>query len=218
MANRFLERLEERPAARRRRRHGRPRLERGSPLADPRGSEPPRAGNRRQAARRLHPGRRRRHRDEHLRRQPPEARRQLPRGRAARDQLERRQARTRGAGDLRPRRVHRRLDRPARRGRPQRHARRTRQIFAEQAEVLEGRGVDLFAVETFFELDELEAAIGGVRSVSSLADPRDAHVRRRRGDPLRPGRQGGGASASASSAWPRSARTTARASRPRSPR
>src|SRR4029453_16310270 len=41
-------------------------------------------------------------------------------------------------------------------------------IFAEQAEVLEGRGVDLFAVETFFELDELEAAIGGVRSVSSL--------------------------------------------------
>src|SRR5262245_30413097 len=41
-------------------------------------------------------------------------------------------------------------------------------IFAEQAAVLEGRGVDFFAVETFFELEELEAAIEGVRSVSSL--------------------------------------------------
>src|SRR6266550_91860 len=43
-----------------------------------------------------------------------------------------------------------------------------RKIFAEQAAVLEGRGVDLFAVETFFELDELESAIEAVRSVSSL--------------------------------------------------
>jgi methionine synthase I (cobalamin-dependent)/5,10-methylenetetrahydrofolate reductase len=43
-----------------------------------------------------------------------------------------------------------------------------KQIFAEQAAALEGRGVDLFAVETFFELDELEAAIEAVRSVSSL--------------------------------------------------
>jgi len=42
------------------------------------------------------------------------------------------------------------------------------EIFAEQAEVLEGRGVDLFAVETFFELDELTGAIEAVRSVSSL--------------------------------------------------
>ena len=42
------------------------------------------------------------------------------------------------------------------------------EIFAEQAEVLEGRGVDLFAVETFFELDELTSAIEAVRSVSSL--------------------------------------------------
>jgi len=41
-------------------------------------------------------------------------------------------------------------------------------IFAEQAAVLEGRGVDFFAVETFFELEELEAAIEAVRSVSSL--------------------------------------------------
>src|SRR5215216_2087867 len=43
-----------------------------------------------------------------------------------------------------------------------------KQIFAEQAAALEGRGVDLFAVETFFELDELEAAIEAVRGVSSL--------------------------------------------------
>jgi homocysteine S-methyltransferase len=41
-------------------------------------------------------------------------------------------------------------------------------LFAEQARLLEGRGVDLFMVETFYELDELEAAIDGVRSVSSL--------------------------------------------------
>jgi homocysteine S-methyltransferase len=42
------------------------------------------------------------------------------------------------------------------------------EIFAEQASVLEGRGVDFFSVETFFELEELEAAIEAVRNVSSL--------------------------------------------------
>jgi methionine synthase I (cobalamin-dependent)/5,10-methylenetetrahydrofolate reductase len=41
-------------------------------------------------------------------------------------------------------------------------------IFAEQAAVLEGRGVDLFMVETFYDLDELQTAIEAVRSVSSL--------------------------------------------------
>jgi methionine synthase I (cobalamin-dependent)/5,10-methylenetetrahydrofolate reductase len=41
-------------------------------------------------------------------------------------------------------------------------------IFAEQAEVLDGRGVDLFMVETFYDLDELETAIEAVRGVSSL--------------------------------------------------
>ena len=41
-------------------------------------------------------------------------------------------------------------------------------IFAEQARILDGRGVDLFMVETFYELDELETAIEAVRSVSSL--------------------------------------------------
>jgi methionine synthase / methylenetetrahydrofolate reductase(NADPH) len=42
------------------------------------------------------------------------------------------------------------------------------EIFAEQARLLEGRGVDLYMVETFFELDELVTAIEAVRSVSSL--------------------------------------------------
>jgi methionine synthase / methylenetetrahydrofolate reductase(NADPH) len=41
-------------------------------------------------------------------------------------------------------------------------------IFAEQAALLEGRGVDLFMVETFFELDELTTAIEAVQSVSGL--------------------------------------------------
>jgi methionine synthase / methylenetetrahydrofolate reductase(NADPH) len=40
--------------------------------------------------------------------------------------------------------------------------------FAEQARILEGRGADLFVVETFYDLDELEIAIGAVRSVSGL--------------------------------------------------
>jgi homocysteine S-methyltransferase len=41
-------------------------------------------------------------------------------------------------------------------------------IFAEQAALLEGRGVDLFMVETFYDLDELLTAVDAVRSVSSL--------------------------------------------------
>ena len=42
------------------------------------------------------------------------------------------------------------------------------ELFAEQAELLEGRGVDLFMLETFYDLDELETAIDAVRGVSSL--------------------------------------------------
>jgi methionine synthase I (cobalamin-dependent)/5,10-methylenetetrahydrofolate reductase len=42
------------------------------------------------------------------------------------------------------------------------------EIFAEQAAILDGRGVDVFMVETFYELDELETAIAAVQSVSSL--------------------------------------------------
>src|SRR4051812_23439044 len=40
--------------------------------------------------------------------------------------------------------------------------------YAEQADVVEGRGVDVFMIETFYDLDEIELAIGAVRSVSSL--------------------------------------------------
>ncbi|HSD77656.1 MAG TPA: bifunctional homocysteine S-methyltransferase/methylenetetrahydrofolate reductase, partial [Solirubrobacteraceae bacterium] len=42
------------------------------------------------------------------------------------------------------------------------------EIFAEQAALLDGRGIDVFMVETFYDLNELEAAIEAVRSVSSL--------------------------------------------------
>jgi methionine synthase / methylenetetrahydrofolate reductase(NADPH) len=41
-------------------------------------------------------------------------------------------------------------------------------VFHEQASVLEGRGVDLFMVETFFDLEELETAIAAVKDASSL--------------------------------------------------
>jgi len=42
------------------------------------------------------------------------------------------------------------------------------EFFSEQAQLLEGRGVDLLMLETFFDLDELVAAIEAVRGVSSL--------------------------------------------------
>jgi methionine synthase I (cobalamin-dependent)/5,10-methylenetetrahydrofolate reductase len=41
-------------------------------------------------------------------------------------------------------------------------------LFAEQATVLEGRGADVFVIETFFDLVELETAIEAVREVSRL--------------------------------------------------
>src|SRR5918912_1049247 len=43
-----------------------------------------------------------------------------------------------------------------------------RELYAEQATVLEGRGADLFMVETFDDLEELVDAVEGVRSASSL--------------------------------------------------
>jgi homocysteine S-methyltransferase len=42
------------------------------------------------------------------------------------------------------------------------------ELVAEQAQILEGRGADLFLLETFYELDELADAIAAVKSVSSL--------------------------------------------------
>jgi homocysteine S-methyltransferase len=41
-------------------------------------------------------------------------------------------------------------------------------LYADQARVLEGRGVDLLCLETFFDLDELVAAVEAVREVSGL--------------------------------------------------
>lgn len=41
-------------------------------------------------------------------------------------------------------------------------------LYAEQAQVLEGRGVDLFMIETFFDLGELVSAVEAVRGASSL--------------------------------------------------
>ena len=43
-----------------------------------------------------------------------------------------------------------------------------RELFAEQAAVLDGRGADLFMIETFYDLDEVVDAIEAVRGVSSL--------------------------------------------------
>jgi methionine synthase / methylenetetrahydrofolate reductase (NADH) len=43
-----------------------------------------------------------------------------------------------------------------------------KRIFTEQAAALAARGVDLFAVETFFELEELLVAIDAVKEVASL--------------------------------------------------
>jgi homocysteine S-methyltransferase len=40
--------------------------------------------------------------------------------------------------------------------------------FVEQAALLDARGVDLFALETFFDLEELVTAVEAVRSVSAL--------------------------------------------------
>jgi methionine synthase / methylenetetrahydrofolate reductase (NADH) len=47
-------------------------------------------------------------------------------------------------------------------------ARIRRELFAEQASVLEGRGADLFMIETFYDLEEVVDAVEAVRSVSSL--------------------------------------------------
>jgi len=43
-----------------------------------------------------------------------------------------------------------------------------RPLYAEQAQVLAARGVDVFVLETFFDLDDLVSAVEAVQSVSSL--------------------------------------------------
>jgi methionine synthase / methylenetetrahydrofolate reductase (NADH) len=43
-----------------------------------------------------------------------------------------------------------------------------RELFAEQAAILDGRGADLFMLETFYDLEELVDAVGAVRETSGL--------------------------------------------------
>jgi len=43
-----------------------------------------------------------------------------------------------------------------------------RELFGEQAAILEGRGADLFVIETFDDLEELVDAVEGVQAVSGL--------------------------------------------------
>jgi len=40
--------------------------------------------------------------------------------------------------------------------------------YADQASVLEGRGVDLFMIETFYDLEDLATAVAAARGVSAL--------------------------------------------------
>ena len=88
-------------------------------------------------------------------------------------------------------------------------------LYAEQARVLEGRGVDLFMIETFFDLDELVAAVEAVRGRLVAPDRGAAHLRRRSRDGRRHRRGRGAAGGSPSSTSRRSGRTTAPARMPR---
>src|SRR5919205_1278665 len=47
-------------------------------------------------------------------------------------------------------------------------ARVRHELFAEQATILEGRGTDLFMVETFYDLEELVDAVEGIREVAAI--------------------------------------------------
>ena len=91
-------------------------------------------------------------------------------------------------------------------------------LFAEQAAILEGRGADLFMVETFYDLDELATAVEAVARVSSLpivalmtfdtdGQTLGGVSAREAGERLAGGWE-----------WPRWERTTAPARRPPSPR
>ena len=105
----------ERSRDRGRRGDGRAALRSRATPTQPRGGEPPRTGCGRLPSRQLHQRRLGTDRDEHLRREPPEAVSSLPRGRSGEDQLCRCEACARREGGHRPRRVHRRFDRTARR-------------------------------------------------------------------------------------------------------
>ena len=65
------------------------------------------------------------------------------------------------------------------------------QAFSEQAQVLEGRGVDLLMLETFFDLEELVAAVEAVRACLLPPHRRADDLRRGRADTRRRLGQGG---------------------------
>ena len=123
-------------------------------------------GRGRLTPRELHQRRRGPDRDEHVRREPAQARRTTssrtssnrstrPAVKLARDAREMTGRDVFIGGSIGP------LGEPA-------TSRVRRELFAEQAAVLDGRGADVFMVETFYDLEELVDAVEAVRSVSSL--------------------------------------------------
>ena len=81
--------------------------------------------------------------------------------------------------------------------------------FASRPQLLEGRGVDLFMLETFYDLEELVAAIDAVRVGLVAADRRADDLRRGRPDARRRLRGGGGRAARGPRRRRHRARTTA---------
>ena len=166
MSDRFLERLARRACRSSPTAGWAPRLERRPAAALPRRGEPARTGQRPLAPSRLHPRRRRADRDEHVRREPAKARAHYLEDdvaaineaavKIARDAREVSGRDVFIAGSIGP------LGDAGDRRRTAPRSSRSRR------ELLEGRGVDLFMVETFYDLDELPTAIAAVRAVSSL--------------------------------------------------
>ena len=153
-------------------------------------------------ASRLHPRGRRADRDEHVRREPGQARAPVPRRRARGDQRRRRAHRARGARGLRPRRLHRGLDRPARR----RRAARPRPGGALRRAGARARGPRRRPLHGRDVLRPRRARDGDRRRALGLgaADRRAPHLRRRRRDARR--REGGGRGGAPAAARPRRVR------------
>ena len=114
--------------------------------------------------------------------------------------------------------LHRRLDRPARRARGDAGRRTTGALFAEQAELLAGRGVDLFATRDLLRPRGAPDRDRGGALGLEPADRGDDDLRRGRGDDRRRPGDGRGRAARAGSEWRRSGRTTAPARTRRSRR
>ena len=140
--------------------------------------------------------------------------RPLPRGRARADQLDLGEARPRGAGGHRPRRLHRRLDRPARRA--GRSGACRAELFAEQADDPRGprrrppHGRDVLRPRGARRRGGGDRAGLALPIVALIPSTGRRHARRRH--------RAGGCSGWPTSTSPPSARTTAPACWPPSPR